>query len=503
MAKLDSTAAIPQRQIKSPRINPYLEFLAKKRKAAKPAGFDIDIDNLHPLLFDWQKLSVQWALKQGRAALFEERGLGKTIQQVEWSRQVYNQDHKPGIIVCPLAVARQTIREAKKIDVDIEYVRSMNDVKRADTPITIINYDMLEHLDPAYFGFVVLDESSILKAYTGKTKQFILEKFVPGIDRRLFNTATPAPNDVMELGNHSEGLGVMESSQMLANWFQTAQGKMETGEIVAGKYTLKPYADTDFWRWVTTWAVVVSTPSDLGFSDDGFIRLPLDIRYHLVPIDHRRAWDKTDQKGQRQLFLDNAMSATEMWGEKAETFKRRCKTALEVIEAEPNEYHIVWTDTNDESALMTKELTALYPGDVVEVRGSDKLADKEAKLDAFSTGQARIIVTKSKIAGMGLNWQHCARHTFVSANYQWEAWYQAIGRTDRFGNPRQTVVNMIYTENEQRIIKALERKGQQHQEMHKRVREIVKEFGLWRTDKKELIWDLGSVPMEVPAWIAR
>jgi len=306
----------------------------------------------------------------------------------------------------------------------------------------------------------------------------------------------------MELGNHPEGLGVMDSSQMLANWFLASQGDVKTGEIVAGKYKLKPYASQDFWRWVTTWAVVVSTPSDLGFSDAGYVRQPLDLLYHLVGIDHTRAWDKTDQKGQRQLFLDNALSATEMWSEKAETYRRRCHKAIELIEAEPAEYHICWTDTNDESAMMYRELKALYgPDTVVEVKGSDKLSDKEAKLDAFSTGQARIIVTKSKIAGMGLNWQHCARQTFVSTNYQWEAWYQAIGRTDRFGNPRQTVVNMIYSENEQRIVKALERKGRQHQEMHREVRDIIAKFGLWRTNRRELILDLGNTRMELPVWL--
>ena len=190
----------------------YLEYLSKKRQSARPIGFDVELSELHPLLFDWQKLAVKWSLSLGRAALFEERGLGKTVQQIEWGKQVQVYTHKPVLIVCPLAVARQTIREAQKVDTEITYVRSMDEVKRADTPLFIINYDMLDQLDPAYFGGLVLDESSILKAYTGKTKQFILERFAPAIAYRLFCTATPAPNDVMELGNHAKGLGVMESS---------------------------------------------------------------------------------------------------------------------------------------------------------------------------------------------------------------------------------------------------------------------------------------------------
>lgn len=481
--------------------DPYLNYLASKQRAHKPAGFEVGLADLHPLLFDWQRLVVQWALSLGKAALFEERGLGKTLQQIEWAKQVYSQVKKPVVIVCPLAVARQSIREGEKIGVSITYVRSMAEVKMADTPFVIINYDMLEELDPRYFGGLVLDESSILKSYTGKTKQFILGKFAPSIAYRLFCTATPSPNDVMELGNHSEGLGAMDSSQMLANWFQSSAGDVKSGEIVAGKYRLRPYAEKDFWRWVTTWAAVVSKPSDLGFSDEGYIRQPLQINYHLIDVDHSRAWGTMDDKGQFNMFLGNKLSATQMWGEKAVTFEDRCRKGVELVEAEPGEYHIVWCDTNEESEMMNRELSALYGSDVVEVKGSDPLKEKEAKLDAFSAGQARIIVTKSKIAGMGLNWQHCARHKFVSVNFKWEEWYQAVGRTDRFGNERQTIVDMIYTETEDRILKALERKNNQHLEMHDKVKEIIAEFGLWRTDKKSLNADLGNKKMELPRWL--
>lgn len=482
--------------------DPYLIYLNNKQRNHSPAGFEVEESELHHLLFDWQKLAVKWALALGRAALFEERGLGKTIQQIEWGKQVQIKERKPTLIVCPLAVAKQTIREGKKIDTDITYVRSMDEVKGADTPLMIINYDMLEHLDPAYFGGLVLDESSVLKSYTGKTKQFILEKFAPAIPHRLFCTATPAPNDTMELGNHAEGLAVMESNQMLANWFQGYSGDMKTSEIIAGKYVLKPYAEKDFWRWVTTWACMISTPSDLGFSDESYIRQPLDIRPHLIGVDHTRSFANIDKTGQRFLLLGNELSATSMWAEKSETYLDRCKKAIDVIANEPDEYHIVWCDTNDESAWLTKELKSLYKDEVVEVKGSDPLINKEAKLDAFSTGQARIIITKSKIAGMGLNWQHCARQTFVSVNFKWEEWYQAVGRTDRFGNPRQTVVNMIFSETEQRILATLDHKGKQHQLMHKRVREIVNEFGLWRQDKKQLNFNLGNQRMRIPQWIA-
>jgi hypothetical protein len=372
----------------------------------------------------------------------------------------------------------------------------------ADSPITIINYDMFRKMNPndaKRFSGIILDESSILKSYTGATKRFILN-FSRPIKYRLFCTATPSPNDYMELGNHAEGLSVMPSSQMLANWFINSQGKITDG-IAAGNYKIKPFGETDFWRWITTWAMVVSKPSDLGFSDHGYIRPPLDVQYHKVDVDHRRAWNDVDKKGQRYLMLGGALSATEMWTDKKATYQDRCKLAIEIIESEPDEYHIAWCDTNNEATMMRDELQALYGDEVVEVRGSDSLSNKESKLDSFSMGNSRIIVTKSKIAGMGLNWQHCARQHFVSTNYKWEEWYQAVGRTDRFGNDRQTKVNMIYAETEQRILKALERKGKQHAKMQKQVNEVIKQFGLWLNERKELTYAMGKTGMEIPQWL--
>lgn len=484
-------------------IKQYEQYLLAKQIKAIPTGFDVDLDDMHSIHFDWQHLGIQWCLKIGKAAMFWERGLGKTLAQLEFANQVHKKTKDRVLIVCPLAVARQTIREGQKIDVEIEQVRTIEDVLLADTPITIINYDMFRKFnlkDADRFAGIVLDESSILKSYTGATKKFILN-FTRPIKYRLFCTATPSPNDYMELGNHAEGLSVMDSSQMLANWFINATGSVKTGEIAAGKYTIKPYGETDFWRWITTWAMMVSKPSDLGFSDHGYIRPPLDVKHHKVEVDHTRAWNNVDKKGQRYLMLGGALSATEMWADKSATYQDRCKVAIELVESEPDEYHIVWCDTNDEATLMRDELQSLYGDEVVEVRGSDKLQDKESKLDSFSNGNSRIIVTKSKIAGMGLNWQHCARQHFVSTNYKWEEWYQAVGRTDRFGNDRQTIVNMVYAETEQKILQALDRKGKQHAKMQNRVNEVIKEFGLWLDERKELTYKMGDMEMEIPQWL--
>jgi hypothetical protein len=478
-------------------LKAYQDYLKSKLVGAKPAGFEVSVDSIHPLLFPWQREVTKHSLLMGRYALFEERGLGKTLQQIEWIKHIQKETGKPGLIVCPLAVASQTIREGQKIDVGIEYVRSMDDVKMADEPIHIINYDMLKVIEPDRYSSIVLDESSILKAFGGKTKRFIVEQFVPSIPYRLFCSATPAPNDHLELGNHAEGLSVMNSNEMISRWFMNSAN--DPGDLmIAGKYKLKPHGADDFWRWLSTWAICISTPSDIGFSDEGYIRPPLDIRYHLVGVDHTRAWDKVDRNGQASLFLSDTLSATNMWAEKRETYENRCYRAKELDEEyrAEGEYHIIWCDTNDES----KMLKELIP-DSVEVKGSDSLANKEAKLDAFSLGNERVIITKSKIAGMGLNWQHCARQTFASVNYKWEELYQAIGRTDRFGNDRQTVVNMVYTETEGKILEALRRKGAAHAMMQKEMNRTFKRFGVFALGKEKVDTSIGSLEMRIPEWL--
>lgn len=481
-------------------IDEYLNYLKRKVRSSTPAGFE-PVSPLNSRLFDWQRPVVMQALRIGRYALFEERGLGKTIQQVEWAKHVEMHTGKPVLIVCPLAVAKQTIREGKKLDVEIKYIRNMDDANMAtgQVPVMIINYDMLKHIEPQRFGGVVLDESSILKNYTGKTKRFIVEYFVPTIDYRLFCSATPAPNDHLELGNHSEGLGVLSSNEMISRYFENKTMDKED-MMVAGKYQLHPHARVHFWKWLTSWAAIISKPSDIGFSDEGYIRPPLKVVNHLLGVDHTRAWSKGTAKrnGQARLFLDDTLSVIDMWAEKRQTYEERCRKAKEIDEglAAQNEYHIIWCDTNDESNLLSK----LIP-DAVEVRGSDSLANKEAKLDDFTLGNVRAIVTKSKIAGMGLNWQHCANQTFASVNYKWEEWYQAVGRTDRFGNDRQTQVNMIFTETEGKILEAHRRKGNSHAMAQDEVNKIFAKFGSFISDQSKINLDLGEKKMELPQWL--
>lgn len=485
------------------KFDTYEDYLLSKQISAEQKGFDVGLSDINPLLFDWQQQSLQWLLKVGKGAAFWERGLGKTLLQVEWAKQIHQYTNAPVLIVCPLAVAKQTVREARKIDVEIEQVRNYEDAVLSDCPITIVNFDMFRGKFKSYHwrdGGIVIDESSILKSYTGQTKRFIIP-FMNQIKYGLLCSATPSPNDYLELGNHAEALAVMDSNQMISNWFMNAS--MKDKKMVAGNYVLLPLGERDFWRWVTTWASVISTPSDIGGSDNGYVRPPLDVRFHTLDVDHKRAWEMSTNKGQRLLLLPDSPSSTQMWAEKKVTYLDRAYCAIEEIEKERDEFHIVWCDLENESKLLTKELQAIYSnGEIVEVSGRDSLENKEAKLDSFSTGNSRIIITKDSIAGLGLNWQHCARHHFVSINYKWESWYQAVGRTDRFGNSRQSVVNMYATETELGIVKSLERKGKQHQRMQKQVNEVVRKYGLWRTDRKKLTTDFGDKEMTLPHFLS-
>lgn len=463
----------------------YNDFLSSKLVTHKPSGFEVDRGELHPYLFDWQKDIVQWSLMLGKSAMFEERGLGKTLQQLEWARQVAERTGGDVLIICPLAVARQTIKEALKIDMRLDYVRGMGE---ASTPVSITNYDMVKHFDLSQYAGIVLDESSILKNYTGKTKRYLIDA-TKNVPYKLACTATPAPNDHLELGNHAEWLDVMPSNEMISRWFIN-------DTMQAGGYRLKNYAAKDFYRWMTSWSVFISTPADLNYPDDSYNLPALEVKYHQVRVDQTRAFDMVEKDGQRRMFLDTAPSATGMWAEKRETYQDRVKLAVEIVTSEPDEYHIIWCDTNDESRLLKKMIPQ-----AVEVKGSDSIADKERKIEAFTDGDVKVIITKGTITGMGMNWQHCARNTFVSTNYKWEEWYQAIGRTHRFGQTRPVMVNMIYAETEQNIIRALQRKGEQHDKMKKAVARQLRRYGLQLQDRRKQNIDMGNQRLSVPQWI--
>jgi hypothetical protein len=436
----------------------YQEFLSKKQVDVKASGFEVADSDINPALFDWQREIVKWALRLGKAALFEECGLGKTFQQLEWARHVATYTNGKVLILTPLAVAHQTVNEGRRFGIAARYCRSQDEVEQAQERIIVTNYDMLQAFRPDYFHGVVLDESSILKAFTGATKRMILDAFV-STPYKLACTATPAPNDHLELGNHAQFLDVMESNEMISRWFIN-------DSMQAGNYRLKGHAAKDFWRWVASWAVCVSLPSDLGYEDDGFLLPELRLHDQRVGVDHKRAF------AEGRLFLDGTVSATAMWAEKRATSQDRCNFAKSIV-GESSEPWVLWCDTNDEA----DKLKELFPN-AIEVRGSDSVSSKEKGLNAFSSGQSQIIITKPDIAGFGLNWQHCHNVVFVGVTYSFEKLYQALRRTWRFGQTKPVDAYIIYAESEGSIMESISKKQEAHAEMQASMREAMRESGL-------------------------
>lgn len=416
----------------------YTEFLASKKLL--PASHPINHNGIHPALFPFQKQVAEFALNKGRAALFLDTGLGKTITQCEWAR------HIPGevLIVAPLAVASQTVREAReRLGMEVVYSKDGTVSSR----ITITNYERLEKFDCARFKGVVLDESSILKGFMGKTKQLLCDSFSQ-TPYRLACTATPAPNDHMELGNHSQFLGVMPSTEMLARWFINDPSKV-------GVYRVKGHAESDFWQWVGSWAACISKPSDLGF-DDGAYNLP-PLRMHTHTVNTPMQAGEEDE-----LFAMPTSSATDLHRTKRLTIRERCELTAEL--ANNGESCLVWCESNEES----ETLKRLIP-DAVEVKGSDDIEDKEERMNAFSEGRARVLISKPSICGFGMNWQHASNMVFASISYSYESFYQAIRREWRFGQKKPVNVHVVISDAELPVWRTIERKAEQHDEMKRQM----------------------------------
>lgn len=373
----------------------YAEFLQRKAITDPSTGLGV-VPLLNPMLFDFQHDIVRWALRRGRAAIFADCGMGKTPMQLEWAK------HVPGrvLILAPLAVAQQTVREGEKFGIEVIYRRAGG----ADCgKITITNYEMLEHFDPAMFHGVVLDESSILKAYDGKTRTRIIDAFAK-TPFRLACTATPAPNDYMELGNHAEFLGVMSRVEMLSMFFVHDGGETQ-------KWRLKGHAETEFWRWLCSWSVMIRKPSDLGYEDRDFILPALEMHENTVRVD--KVLDGF-------LFPVDAQTLQERIAARRETVADRVQACAAIANATAAPF-LVWCNLNTESEALARAI----PG-AVEVKGSDSLEAKEKALLGFSNGEIRVMVTKPSIAGHGLNWQHCSDMAFVGLSDSYEQFYQAV-----------------------------------------------------------------------------
>lgn len=418
----------------------YDEFLKSKTIRFERAGFEPVAVN--EMLFPFQRAVVEWACRIGRAAIFADCGMGKTPMQVCWADNVVRHTGGDVLIVAPLAVSKQTQREAEKFGYSATVCRTMDDVRPG---INITNYEMLQHFDATHFSGVVLDESSILKSYMGKTKRQIVDAFA-NTPYRLACTATPSPNDLMELLNHAEFLGVMKSNAALAVWFIAEQSQ-------SGHYRLKGHAQESFWQWVASWAVAMSKPSDLGdYSDEGFILPPLSERNVVVEVDESEGADGT-------IFRNTTMSATGYQREKKATLEKRCRKAAEIVNGLDGQA-VVWCYRNDEADLLKQ----LIP-DAVEVRGSDSVDAKEKAVEDFTGGRVRVLVSKPTMFGFGINMQQCHEVVFCGLDYSYESYYQAVRRCYRFGQKSPVTVYRVVGETELGILETIRGKAAKHEDM--------------------------------------
>lgn len=427
----------------------YLDFLRSKEARAQARGLDA-VPELAGHLFPYQRACVEHNLRVGGAGLFLDTGLGKTACELEWCRVAAEANNGRALILTPLAVARQIEREGKRWGYEIRVIREQHE---AGDGINVCNYDRLEKLNPGAFGAVALDESSILKSFTGKTTRALIEAF-RGHRFRLSATATPAPNDHMEIGQHGEFCGVMQSVEMLSRFFINDTSK------ASQHWRLKRHGVAAFWDWVASWARAAAMPSDLGDSDDGFILPALRTFRH-------RSETAGGVHADGALFAD-IVSATNMHDVKRKTSKGRADLAASIIARDPAEPWVIWLDTDYEADAVRAALAEF--GGVGEVRGSHPVERKEATLEAFLNGEIRYLVTKPSVTGYGLNWQHCARTIFVGRSFSYESWYQAVRRLWRFGQKREVQCHVIVAEGEDSIGRVIDRKAGDHDAMKREMR---------------------------------
>jgi hypothetical protein len=407
----------------------YAEFLASKRRVVGAVGHDVAVADVHPLLHEWQARTVAWAVHKGRCAIWWDCGLGKTFAQLEWARLSGDR----ALIMAPLSVARQTVREARKIDLDVRYVRHQDEA--AGPGLFITNYEMADHFDPSSYDAVVFDESSIVKHHTSQTRQRLCIDWAV-VPRRLACTATPAPNDIAELTNHAELLGIMPRVEMLAAYFvHDDEG-----------WRLKGHAVEPMWRWISSWATTARGPADLGYPDDGYDLPPL--RIHEERVDH--VIDSPDQ-----LFATDIGGVGGRASVRRQTMDARVERAAKLASGTDDQW-IVWCGLNDES----RAITSSVPG-AVELTGSDTPEHKAATIEAFQDGAIRVLVTKASIAGFGVNLQNCHRMAFVGMGDSYEAYYQAIRRCYRFGQTEPVEAHIVVSAIESQIVANVRRKEQQ------------------------------------------
>lgn len=458
----------------------YAEFIDSKRITIAPAGLS-RVPPLNPMLFEFQRDITAWALRRGRAAIFAGTGLGKSFMELQWAKCIADHTKKPVVIVAPLAVSHQFVAEGAHFHTPIEIAESQSDITGPTVYAT--NYEKLEHFDLDSFGGIVLDESSRIKAHDGKTRTWLI-KSCSRIPYRLCATATPAPNDYMELGNHAEFLGVMSYVEMLSMFFNHDGGE-------TSKWTLRRHATNDFWKWLSGWAVCVAHPRDLGYAQDGYDLPPLNYFEHTVAADEGPSIETGT------LFAMEAHTLQERLAARRDTVAIRCKKAAEIA-VNIDGPCAIWCNLNSESSLLAK----IIPG-AVEVKGSDSDRHKERTAMAFAKGELPRLVSKGSIFGFGMNFQVCADTIFVGLNDSFETVYQSIRRFWRFGQTKPVNAHFIAADTEGAVVRNLKRKEEQAENM---IRSMVKHMhdlnreSLRGTARQETEYN-PSKHMELPSWI--
>lgn len=427
----------------------YDEFINSKSKTFENMGIDVDRNSLNPNMFEFQKDIVRWALKKGRAAIFAECGLGKTLMQLSWADEIHKHTGGKILILAPLAVAPQTKEEGEKFGISVNICESQDDVLDG---INITNYEKIDKFTGNSFQAVVLDESSILKSFTSSTRNKLIDKFSK-VPFRLACTATPAPNDHMELGNHSEFLGVMTRAEMLSMYFVHDGGN-------TAKWRLKGHAEDVFWNWMASWAVFIDNPKNLGYDADGY-NLP-ELKINEIIVDGDEVTSET-------------LTLTQRRQARKDSLELRCQAAADLVNSSDEQW-LVWCDLNDESAMLKSLID-----DAVEIKGSDKASHKTGSMLNFSDNLIKCLVTKPSIAGFGMNWQQCHNMVFVGLSDSYEKYYQAVRRCYRFGQKSEVNVYIIISAKEGAVKANIERKQEDAKKMQDAMIKLTKEV-----TKKEL-----------------
>lgn len=463
----------------------YLDFLRTKIEVAPVSGFEVEDSEIHPALKPHQKDAVKWALHGGRRALFESFGLGKTVQELEFCRQVLRHEGGRALVVLPLGVRQEFKHDAVEIlgMEEPKYITRMTEAGANGVYTT--NYERVRDgdIDPKQFSACVLDEAAVLRSFGSKTYQTFLPKF-KGVKYKLVATATPAPNRLKELIHYAGFLEVMDTGQALTRFFQRDSTK-------ANNLTLYPHKVEEFWLWVSSWALYISLPSDLGYDDTGYALPPMDIRPHMICDKYGEAMDKD---GQFKLLNDTTTNLQQASREKKNSIAARCAKAKEIVDSDPDAHFILWHDREEER----HELKRIMP-EVVDIYGTMDYDERERRVTDFSYGKTRLFATKKSLSGCGCNFQrYCHRAIFVGIDYEFHDFIQAVHRIYRFLQNEQVIIDIIYTEAEQPIYQSLMEKWRLHNEQQKNMREIVKKYGLsGEVQTERMARSIGVEHMEV------